>query len=76
MPIYEYTCETCGNEFEILIRGNEKASCPSCGKTRLAKKFSLAAAHTAGSTQPSCPVQESGACDVSNCCGHGCGMNR
>ena len=31
MPIYEYSCKTCGNEFEELIVGDAKPGCPSCG---------------------------------------------
>jgi len=73
MPIYEYTCQSCGHEFEHLVRGGEKPSCPSCGKTRLAKKFSVPAAHTAGSSQPACSARDPGACNVPHC-GPGCGL--
>ena len=73
MPIYEYTCQSCGQEFEHLVRGREKPSCPSCGKTRLAKKFSVPAAHTAGSSQPACAARDAGACNVPTC-GPGCGL--
>lgn len=32
MPIYEYTCEKCGNAFEELVFGDgETMKCPSCG---------------------------------------------
>src|SRR5690606_5532042 len=31
MPLYEYTCGGCGKEFEVLVRGQEKPACPSCG---------------------------------------------
>lgn len=31
MPIHEYTCASCGSEFEILILANSPpARCPSC----------------------------------------------
>jgi putative FmdB family regulatory protein len=71
MPIYEYVCRGCGQEFEWLVRGDEAPLCPSCGGDKLAKKPSVPAAHT-GSSQPACPAQESGACNVSKCCGRGC----
>ena len=73
MPIYEYTCKTCGTEFEQLIRGDEKAQCPSCGKRHLEKKFSVPAAHTQGSAEaPACPR---GSCCMRNSCpGGACGM--
>ncbi len=73
MPIYEYTCKTCGTAFEQLIRGDEKAQCPSCGKRQLQKKFSVPAAHTQGSAEaPACPQ---GSCCMRNSCPRGaCGM--
>jgi len=74
MPIYEYLCQDCNHEFEYLLRGQEKPSCPSCGQARLAKKFSVPAAHIAGS-QPSCPARESGICGTSNCGGSRCGLD-
>ena len=35
MPIYEYRCPNCGNEFELrrpFSSADEPASCPKCGK--------------------------------------------
>ena len=75
MPIYEYVCQGCGHAFEQLVRGSEKPACPACGKRRLAKQFSVPAAHTAGSTGPACPARDAGACGVGDCCGGGgCNM--
>jgi len=84
MPIYEYTCQQCGHDFEYLLRGDEKPACPACGKRRLAKRFSVPAAHTEGSALPQCPAREAGACGHSpggqSPCGQspcgpgGCGM--
>ena len=28
MPIYEYECRRCGNQFEALVRAGEEAACP------------------------------------------------
>jgi putative FmdB family regulatory protein len=73
MPIYEYVCRDCGHQFEWLVRGEEKPSCPSCGRERLTKQLSVPAAHTAAAASGNtCPVQES--CGVPNCCGKGCGL--
>jgi putative FmdB family regulatory protein len=34
MPIYEYRCEKCGNEFEEYMSINDSnPDCPECGKT-------------------------------------------
>jgi len=74
MPIYEYTCRACGHEFEHLERGDDKAECPSCGGKRLAKRFSVPAAHSAGSTPASCPSGDAGMCDAPSCCGPGCNL--
>ncbi len=41
MPIYEYTCENCGDEFECIVyRTDEPVSCPKCGKPGPRKKMS------------------------------------
>ena len=42
MPIYEFTCKSCGNDFEALVRKNEP-KCPKCGKADLERKLSLPA---------------------------------
>jgi len=30
MPIYDYACRGCGEQFELLILKNTVAACPSC----------------------------------------------
>jgi putative FmdB family regulatory protein len=43
MPIYEYVCSACAHEFEKLVRRDTlpPPSCPSCGATGAARRFSL-----------------------------------
>lgn len=41
MPIYEYTCKSCGHEFEALVRGNKAPVCAHCGKSDLERRLSL-----------------------------------
>ncbi len=41
MPIYEYTCNACGNDFETLVRSGSVPDCPACHATDLAKKLSV-----------------------------------
>lgn len=41
MPIYEYKCNRCNLEFELLIFSGEEAICPKCGSKNLTKKVSL-----------------------------------
>lgn len=40
MPIYEYSCKSCGNQFEALILGKEEAACPSCESRELERLLS------------------------------------
>lgn len=40
MPIFEYICEKCGNEFEALVFRDEKQNCPKCGAENPTKKMS------------------------------------
>ncbi|MBF0113195.1 MAG: zinc ribbon domain-containing protein, partial [Desulfamplus sp.] len=37
MPIYEYKCKTCGNNFEKLVIGSDIPSCPACHSNDLNK---------------------------------------
>jgi putative FmdB family regulatory protein len=41
MPIYEYSCEKCGQVTELLVFGEEEAPvCKGCGSTSLVKLMS------------------------------------
>jgi putative FmdB family regulatory protein len=41
MPIFEYSCKGCGQEFEALVRPNTAAPvCPSCSGADLEKLIS------------------------------------
>lgn len=31
MPIYEYRCDKCEDDFEVLVFGNDEVACPRCG---------------------------------------------
>jgi len=64
MPIYEYACHKCGQEFETLVRSGTIPDCPSCHSTELEKKLSVFA--TAVSTAGAVPVA-AGPCGS---CGH------
>ena len=55
MPIYEFHCEKCEKDSEILVRSSEwkGTKCPNCGSTKLAKKFSVfASANAGGASEP------------------------
>ncbi len=76
MPLYEYVCDQCQHEFEALVRGDEQPGCPSCGGARLAKRFSVPAAHTGGSRDlPICEApRPQGGCGLPQCGMGGCQM--
>ena len=40
MPIYEFACDSCGHEFEQLVRGGNSAQCPKCESRELQRKLS------------------------------------
>jgi putative FmdB family regulatory protein len=40
MPIYEYNCGKCGDDFELLVFKSDEPTCPKCGSTNLQKKMS------------------------------------
>ena len=48
MPIYEYRCTSCDHQFEALIRGAEKPSCPECSGEDLERQTSLPTVHSSG----------------------------
>ena len=41
MPIYEYVCDECGHEFELLVRSGAEPACPACEGRRLSRQVSL-----------------------------------
>lgn len=41
MPIYEYVCDDCGNDFELLVLGSDTPACPACDSEALSKQLSL-----------------------------------
>ncbi|MDR2573201.1 MAG: zinc ribbon domain-containing protein [Desulfovibrio sp.] len=49
MPIYEYICEKCGNEFEDIVFGEDAPFCPKCGKNKARRLMSRPARYTDGS---------------------------
>jgi putative FmdB family regulatory protein len=73
MPIFEYSCRTCGKDFETLVRSSSSAPCcPGCQSQDLQKKLSAFAPLTASAAAPL-----PGPCSS---CGHpdgpgACGLN-
>lgn len=70
MPIYEFHCEKCGRDSEVLVRSADwnGTKCPHCGSSKLDKKFSTFAAAGGGSDSGSCETGGGGG----GCCGGHC----
>lgn len=51
MPIYEYQCQSCHKELEVLQKISDEPllQCPQCGEASLKKKISAAAFRLKGS---------------------------
>ena len=71
MPLYEYACYGCKNEFEILVRGSERPACPQCGGSKLEKLLSIPAAHTGKGLSMS-DAPSAGNCGLPQCGMGGC----
>jgi len=44
MPIYEYRCQACGEEFEKLVRSStdaDQVECPRCHQVHVKRRLSL-----------------------------------
>lgn len=55
MPIYEFSCETCSEEFEILVRSSnweDEVECPSCGSGEVEKLLSVFVATALDDSSP------------------------
>lgn len=71
MPLFEYQCQQCEQQFETLVRGGEPVECPQCGSRKLEKLFSTAAAHVRQGGQlpisSGCPMSGGQPCDPNRC---------
>jgi putative FmdB family regulatory protein len=43
MPLYDYHCPACGQDFELLVRASSTPACPHCASTALDKQVSRVA---------------------------------
>ena len=53
MPIYEYKCRACGEQFEALVRASDTPECPSCHARDLERLISMFAVDSADTRQNS-----------------------
>lgn len=72
MPIYEYQCDKCHQEFEELVFGDQIPPCPHCGATQTHKLMSRPCYHASsdGADSYSPPAASGGGC--AGCSGGNC----
>jgi putative FmdB family regulatory protein len=72
MPIYEYVCDDCGQQYErIVMNQSTKVTCPKCASAKNTLQLSVFAAPANGSKSSS----GSGGPAPSGGCGPACGCH-
>ena len=73
MPLYEYSCQKCSRQIELLVRGDEKPVCPHCESTKLNKLLSVVSGHVASGGGNSAEAEGCGRpqCGMGGCTGLG-----
>jgi len=77
VPLYEYACSGCGEDFTLLQSMNAPADesvCPECGSDQVAKQFSAFAPSMGGSSSGSAPPMPPCGMGGGGCGGGGCGI--
>jgi putative FmdB family regulatory protein len=68
MPIYEYVCQNCERESELLVHSGTTPECPECGSVKMTKLLSVVAAPTRDAATGPSPSRSSGSCGPSCGC--------
>lgn len=69
MPIYEFNCPKCENNFEDLVFGDAAPPCPKCGNKKTKKLLSCATFHTQAPSRAGRPVSFPASSSGSGCGG-------
>ncbi|MDR1384820.1 MAG: zinc ribbon domain-containing protein [Planctomycetaceae bacterium] len=72
MPVYEFYCQKCQNDCELLVRGEETPLCPRCGSKKLKRQMSAPASHSSGSQRRSGCGADPNSCGMQSRHGGGC----
>jgi putative FmdB family regulatory protein len=68
MPIYEYKCESCDNEFETLVFGtDEQVCCPRCEGNDVKRLMSACGFKSGEAFTPSSGSSGCATCSSTNC---------
>ena len=76
MPIYEFRCKKCNQEFEYLVFGSDKPFCPSCKSKNVSKLMSACGFVSKGGSgetmRTSASASSCSGCSAGSCagCGH------
>ncbi|MFC1523480.1 FmdB family zinc ribbon protein [Thermodesulfobacteriota bacterium] len=73
MPLFDFVCLDCGEEFETLLMGSDTPVCPKCRSKNLEKKmsaFSFRSGQKGGSGSNATPSGSGSKC--SGCAGGSC----
>ena len=62
MPIYEYACQSCGQQFEALVRSDTVPECPGCHSTQPDKQLSVFATAASGADKAPAMASPCGSC--------------
>ena len=72
MPIYEYCCDKCHQEFEELVFGDDTPPCPHCGAAQTQKLISRPCRHHGGEGDGGDYAPPSGGGKCAGCSGGNC----
>ncbi|NCP16624.1 zinc ribbon domain-containing protein [bacterium] len=75
MPIYEYICQDCKKEFEVLRpmrQADVPMACAACGGENIKRKPSIFYAESGGKAVAGASAPSCSSCSAGNCssCGH------
>ncbi len=76
MPIYEYKCQECGNDFEYLVIGTPDPECSDCHSKKVKRLMSPCGFFSKGAggetIKSTAATSSCGGCAASSCagCGH------
>jgi putative FmdB family regulatory protein len=68
MPLFDYACQECGRQSELLVGTSSQPECPECGSSRMSKMLPIVASPSRGDT-----AGQGGRPQGS--CGSGCGCH-
>ncbi|MFH0844897.1 MAG: zinc ribbon domain-containing protein [Pseudomonadota bacterium] len=68
MPIYEYKCGKCDNDFETLVLGSDDdITCPECHGRKVKRMMSSCNFKSSGGYSPSSASSGCTTCSTKNC---------